>query len=92
MQVDENDIKLLVSEIFDIEKMQLKILYIKINFDKYNDLKEIIKENLGNTPVVIYFADKKKTVKLDEKLWVDTSEEKLENFINFLGKENVKLN
>lgn len=92
LQVDENDIKLLASEIFDIEKMQLKILYIKINFDNYNDLKEIINENLGNTPVVIYFADMKKTVKLDEKLWVDTSDEKLEKFIKFLGKENVKLN
>ena len=92
LQVDENDVKLLVSEFIDIESLNLKTLYLKTNFSRYNDLKGLLKESSGDTPVVIYFEDKNKSVKLDQKLWVNTNENELEKFYDFLGKENVKLN
>ena len=91
LQVDENDIKLLANEFIDIESLNLKTLYLKIPYKRYNDLKKIIIENQGDTPVVIYFADLKKSVKLDEKLWVNTGDESLQKFYDYLGKDNVKL-
>ena len=92
LQVDENDVKLLTSEFIDIESMNLKTLYLKTNFSRYNELKGLLQANTGDTPVVIYFEDKNKSVKLDQKLWVNINENELEKLYEFLGKENVKLN
>ena len=91
LQVDENDIKLLTSEFIDIESLNLKVLYLKTEYNRYNMIKKILQENLGDTPVVIYFVDKNKSVKLDEKLWVNINDNLLEKLYSFLRKENVKL-
>ena len=92
LQVDENDVKLLTSEFIDIESLNLKVLYLKTEYNRYNMLKSILQESLGDTPVVIYFADKNKTVRLDQKLWIKIDDKIINKLYNFLGKENVKLN
>lgn len=92
LQVDENDVKLLTSEFIDIESLNLKVLYLKTEYNRYNNLKSILQEAPGDTPVVIYFADKNKSVKLDQKLWININDNLMEKLYNFLGKENVKLN
>ncbi len=92
LQVDENDVKLLTSEFIDIESLNLDILYLKTEYNRYNNLKRILQETQGDTPVVIYFADKNKSVKLDQKLWININDNLMEKLYNFLGKENVKLN
>lgn len=92
LQVDENDVKLLTSEFIDMESLNLKVLYLKTEYNRYNNLKSILQEAPGDTPVVIYFADKNKSVKLDQKLWININDNLMEKLYNFLGKENVKLN
>ncbi|WP_044565533.1 DNA polymerase III subunit alpha [Anaerococcus provencensis] len=92
LQVDENDVKLLTSEFIDIESLNLKVLYLKTEYNRYNNLKSILQEAPGDTPVAIYFADKNKSVKLDQKLWININDNLMEKLYNFLGKENVKLN
>ena len=91
LQVDERDIKLLTNEFVDIEKLNLKTLYLKSEYLEYNKLRNILVQNKGTTPVVIYFADKNKSVKLDKKLWFDINEKNIKVLEEFLGKENVKI-
>lgn len=90
LQTDESDVKLLASEFIDIEKSNLKTLYLKMRYKEYNDIKGLIMENLGKNPVKIYFEDKKKLVGLDSKLWVDINDSTIKLFEDRLGKENVK--
>ena len=91
LQVDERDIKLLTNEFVDIENLNLKTLYLKSEYLEYNKIRNILVQNKGTTPVVIYFADKNKSVKLDRKLWFDINEKSIKVLEEFLGKENVKI-
>ena len=91
LQVDERDIKLLTNEFVVIEKLNLKTLYLKSEYLEYNKIRNILVQNKGTTPVVIYFADKNKSVKLDKKLWFDINEKSIKILEEFLGKENVKI-
>ena len=91
LQVDDEDLKLLASEFVDIESINLSTLYLKTSYNRYNELRGVLESIKGNTPVVIYFEDKNKSVKLDQKLWVNTDEASLNKLKDYLGKENVKL-
>ena len=91
LQVDDEDLKFLTSEFIDIDSIDNKTLYIKIPYSRYNNLRELISNHKGETPVVIYFEDKNKSVKLDNKLWFDINDQSLDILYNHLGKENVKV-
>lgn len=91
LQVDDEDIKLLCQEFIDIDSLDLRTLYLKTKYNEYNNLRGVLKEYSGKTPVVVYFEDRNKSFKLDERLWVDTSDQNIEKLERFLGKENVKL-
>lgn len=92
LQASDDDLKLIVKEVFDIDELNLSILYIKMDYLRYNTVREILVNNSGSTPVIIYFTDKKKSVKLDKKLWVDLDSQIIEKMENLLGKDNVRLN
>lgn len=91
LQSDDSELKLIVKEIFDLEKINLYKLYIKMDYIRYNEIRNILKDYYGDTPVIIYFQDKDKTVKLDKKLWINSSSNLIERLEEILGKENVKL-
>ena len=91
LQVDDDDVKLLSQEFVDLENLDFKTLYLKTDYKEYNGLIEVLKDYSGQTPVVVYFADRKKSFKLDKRLWVDTSSQNIKKLEQFLGKENVKL-
>ncbi|WP_276864388.1 DNA polymerase III subunit alpha [Anaerococcus tetradius] len=91
LQIDERDVKLLTSEFIDINQINLKTLYLKTKYLRYNELRNILVRYKGDTPVVIYFSDKKKSVKLDKKLWFDINEKSIKVLEEFLGIENVKI-
>lgn len=90
LQTDESDVKLLASEFIDLEKSNLKTLYLKMKYNEYNDIKGIIMSNSGHNPVKIYFEDKKKLVSLDSRLWFNINENSIGELEARLGKENVK--
>ncbi|WP_394011772.1 DNA polymerase III subunit alpha [Anaerococcus cruorum] len=91
LQVYDDDVKLLSQEFVDLENLDFKTLYLKTDYKEYNSLREVLKDYSGQTPVVVYFADRKKSFKLDKRLWVDTSSQNIKKLEQFLGKENVKL-
>lgn len=89
LQTDENDVKLLASELIDLE--ELSTLYLKMQYKEYNDIKGLLLQNRGNNPVKIFFSDKNKLVGLDSRLNVDINDNSIRAFESRLGKENVKV-
>lgn len=91
LQVDESDVKLLANEFIDVEKINIKTLYLKTEYIRYNELRKLLTSMKGDAPVVVYFSDKGKNYRLDKKLWVDLKEENIRSLEGFLGKDNVKI-
>ena len=91
LQTDESDVKLLAAEFIDLEKANLSTLYLQVDFIRYNEVKSLIMDFKGHNPVVIYFKDKKKAVRLDPKLYIDINDRSIGLLKEKLGKENVKV-
>ena len=62
-----------------------------MKYKEYSTIKGVLRENLGNNPVKIFFEDKNKLVGLDSRLWVSINDQIIENLEERLGKENVKV-
>lgn len=71
------------------ETLYLKVL--NINDNKTEKAKEILKKYKGKTPVCFYDATSKKKYCVNQTLWVDTCQELLNDLMELLGDENVKI-
>lgn len=91
LQSSDDELKLIVSNIKEIDENSFKNLYIKMEYVRYNKIRKDLMSNHGSTPVIIYFYDKKKTVKLDKSLWIDQNSDIINYLKLKLGKDNVKL-
>lgn len=91
LQSSDDELKLIVSSIKEIDENSFKNLYIKMEYVRYNKIRKDLMSNHGSTPVIIYFSDKKKTVKLDKSLWIDQNSDIINYLKLKLGKDNVKL-
>lgn len=92
LQSADEELKLIVSEIINIEDLNFNTLYIKMEYIRYNKVRNVFKSYQGTTPVVIYFIDKNKSVRLDKRLWVNTDSDLISKLKGILGKDNVILN
>ena len=78
-------------------KSTLSGLFIKVpsqNSPEYKKAMQLLAVFDGLTPLYIYFADIKKTVKAPTKMWVDTvsgNNYVAEKLAQLLGSENVKM-
>ncbi|MDU1316406.1 OB-fold nucleic acid binding domain-containing protein, partial [Anaerococcus hydrogenalis] len=91
LQSGDDELKLIVSKIREIDENSFKNLYIKMDYIRYNKIRKDLLDNHGKTPVIIYFTDKKKTVKLDKSLWIDPNSDIIDYLKLKIGKDNVKL-
>ena len=69
-------------------------LYLQFKtFDKYKlDLvKKMISDFQGNTPIYVYYKDKKQTFLISKKYWITPNEALMNGLSKFLGDKNVKL-
>ena len=65
-------------------------LYIKIeDTEIIPEIKSILKEYSGNTPVYVYFAKEKKNTIAEKSLWVTLSKNMIERLKNIAGEDNV---
>lgn len=92
LQSSDDELKLIVSEVIDLDNLNFNTLYIKMDYIRYNTIRNILRTYHGNTPVVIYFSDKDKNVRLDKKLWVNTDSDLVSKLKEILGKDNVIIN
>lgn len=92
------DINIIVSRVKRLEDIQPKklkaTLYLKIDHHHLEDkrlenVKQVLRENKGDSPVVLYYSHSEKTVKLGEEWFVDTSKTCLNRLKDLLGENNV---
>ncbi len=81
----------------DKEEMQEeKKLFVRMEKNKQVDqalidLKRILKQYSGETPVVLYYEETQKTIQLQQELWVNPSTKLLSELKGLMGPQNVVL-
>ena len=68
-------------------------LYIKLPSEKSFEMikvRKILKQHPGNCKVLVYFEDVEKLFAMRAELWVDITEELLEELCEILPSEHVK--
>ncbi len=73
------------------ESKRLYLRLLSTEGEKEEKLKGILRQNKGEIPVLLHYADKKETMSAPESLWIQDAPEVLELLELLLGKENVKL-
>ena len=69
-------------------------LYLKTNNienENFGKVKELLSRNKGNIPVLIYCTDTNRKLEAPKELWVNGSQELIEQVSEILGANNVKL-
>ncbi len=91
-------LQMIIQKIIDygeLEKVQPEgKLFLKVDeqakeLNKLYEIKEIIKQYRGTTPVYIYYEQEKKTVQLPNNFFVNVTEKSLSQFKEILGEEYV---
>lgn len=103
-KVEERDGKLqfIIQQVTEIETWlntkakQESILYLKIVEEKQdeqslNQLKQIFKDNIGMTKVVLHYEATKKTMRLGNEFMIQPSNKLMDFLSDFLGRDNVVL-
>lgn len=90
-----DDNKKMINKVYSINNLENCMLNLRINenFDKKEELKNIIKENKGENLLTIYLLEKNKYKQqiLNKKYSIKISEEVLNEISNILGEENVRI-
>ncbi len=97
LDVGDESTKIIFESIAELEKefpFKEKKIYIRITdkeSDGLNRFKSEYKSSFGNTPVVIYYAEKKQSLLAPENLWLNDDENTLNEVKKLFGNENVKI-
>lgn len=88
--------KLICENISGLEKVDSRKLYIRVDnkqsLNKLNkEIKDIVKDFHGNTPVYVFEAEGKHTFRLSNDKWVELDEILLETLKDKYGIDNVKV-
>lgn len=92
---EEEQPKIICEEISPIKKMQVQKVYLRLNNnieeDKREALLALLKYFNGDTPICLCNDGDKKGIILDREFWVSLNDCLLEELIQRLGEENVKV-
>lgn len=87
--------KVICEEIKSLNKRTPKKLYIKLNKERYDGLVGRVKSVCGffngSVPLYIYREGDKAAKLAERDVWVDLNDELLDELIQILGKDNVKV-
>lgn len=88
--------KVICENIEGLEKVNGNKLYIRVKDrvairEASNDIKKIIGDCLGNTPIYLFDAEKRQNYRLSKDKWINEDDEVIENLKSHFGEENVKL-
>ncbi|MDY3051663.1 MAG: DNA polymerase III subunit alpha [Ndongobacter sp.] len=89
---DGRDAKILADEVKSIAEQPQQTLYLRLSSqdrDQYRQMKELLGQDGGQMPVVLYFADRKQSAAMDARFSVSGSERLLLALKNLLGEQNV---
>lgn len=85
-----------IEDVIHVDHQMSRTLYVRINHEirqsgHLHQLKRTLKDFPGKTPVVLYYEEDDRAVRLDRNHWVNASEQCISQITNLLGKENVVL-
>lgn len=88
--------KVICENIEGLEKVNGNKLYIRVKDrvairEANNDIKKIIGDCVGNTPIYLFDAEKRQNYRLSKDKWINEDDEVIENLKSHFGEENVKL-
>ena len=88
--------KVICENIEGLEKVNGNKLYIRVRDrgairEANNDIKKIIGDCVGNTPIYLFDAEKRQNYRLSKDKWISEDDEVIENLKSHFGEENVKL-
>ncbi|NFS28665.1 DNA polymerase III subunit alpha [Clostridium botulinum] len=88
--------KLICESIEPLEKINSSKIYLRVqNTIKAKELslnlKELIKDYKGDTPIYIFATDQRQQFRVPRDRWLDINEESLGVLRKFIGEENVKV-
>ncbi len=98
---EDEDPKLIVEDIKALEQhaqpasanetanVALEKLYLRIESDQINELKGILIQHSGRSPVFVRLIDSGKAIRFDEEYWCDLSEDLMDRLIIQFGMENI---
>ncbi|MDD6794218.1 MAG: DNA polymerase III subunit alpha [Clostridiaceae bacterium] len=95
VSIKEDELPKLICETIDgLEKVNSNKVYIRVNNEeevrKANfELRQIISEYTGNTPIYLFDAEKKKYYRLQQDKWINEDEEILSILRKKYGEKNV---
>jgi len=96
LQLIMKDVKTVDTFINQVKEKKQQTLFIKVekNLQEqhiFENLKRTLKQNSGNTPVVIYYEREQKTIKLQKEYWVNPTEQCIASLNTLLGNINIVL-
>lgn len=88
--------KVICENIEGLEKVNGNKLYIRVKDrvairEANNDIKKIIGDCVGNTPIYLFDVEKRQNYRLSKDKWINEDDEVIENLKSHFGEENVKL-
>lgn len=97
----DDEVKILAEEVSSLDSYR-QVLYLRISrgeleeegYDyeaRLAELKGLLREHHGNTPVYLYLADRKELIKTKPMYWVNVSAVLLQTLRDILGSEGVRL-
>ena len=89
----DEEINIIADEILPINENSLKEkLYLRVaDRNKLPKIVEILKKHKGDTPVYVYFTDKKENTLSAKDLWVTITPSLISELKGLLSEENVKV-
>lgn len=78
-------------DVTNLEELDVRILYVRLNKSMYNSFKCDIINNSGNTDVIIKFQDTNQILKMKDRYRINPSDEFISYLNDKYGKENIKL-
>lgn len=93
---DEELPKLICESIEPLEKVNTSKIYLKVEDtikarELNNQLKELVKEYQGDTPIYIFAAQQRQQFRVPRDRWVSMDTDIMQILRNHLGDENVKI-
>ncbi|GAA0078995.1 DNA polymerase III subunit alpha [Clostridium sp. CTA-5] len=88
--------KLICESIEPLEKVNSSKIYLKVDNtikarELNNNLKSLVKEYKGDTPIYIFAAEQRQQFRVPRDRWVSLESEVMNILRNYLGDENVKI-
>jgi DNA polymerase-3 subunit alpha len=83
----------IAEQISGLDERPPATVYLKVpagdEQDPLSGIKEILRRNRGDNPVVLYFESSKKAVRTTREWWVDGRSGALAELVGLLGEESV---